>query len=256
MDSVTFAYTGAFVDWVVPAGVHSIDIDMAGAQGSGSSYIGGKGGRLQCTLAASPGDVLRVRVGGQNAYNGGGAPGVAIGGSGANGGGATDIRLNGNSLSDRILVAGGGGGGGGGATGGAGGGTTGGGGTNGADGHGGSGGTPSAGGAGGTGHGSYNDGAAGTSGSGGAGGNGTGSGGGGGGGGWYGGGGGEAGGGTGNRAGGGGGGSSRADTTYASSITHTQAYQAVNGFVTFTFGPASSGFRLGALRLGPSGPGF
>ncbi len=107
----TYSYT-------VPAGVTQIGVDLAGAQGGTSlSSQGGKGGRIQATLAVSPGEVLQLNVGGSGTnyqycvsraggYNGGGS-GYGYGGGG---GGATDIRKGGTAVSNRVLVGGGGGG--------------------------------------------------------------------------------------------------------------------------------------------------
>jgi hypothetical protein len=84
---------------------------------------GGKGAYVQATIAVTPGSIIYVNVGGNNGYNGGGAGGGASGGNNGsltppansqagNGGGASDLRIGGNALSNRVLVAGGGGGGG------------------------------------------------------------------------------------------------------------------------------------------------
>ncbi|MEI6565626.1 MAG: glycine-rich protein, partial [Verrucomicrobiota bacterium] len=132
--SQTFNYTGGMQTLVVPAGVTSIAIDAYGAQGSNNGAVGGLGGRVQGTLAVTPGQTINIYVGGQGGYNGGGAPGAGGSWPGVYGGGATDLRVGGTALANRVLVAGGGGGGGStGASwtayaGGAGGGTTGGGG--------------------------------------------------------------------------------------------------------------------------------
>lgn len=113
----TFSYTGSVQTFTVPSCVSSITIDCKGAQGGGT---GGLGGRVQCTLPVNPGDVLNVYVGGQGGpqqssspggFNGGGSSGpMTTVYPGAGGGGASDIRLNGNALTDRVIVAGGGGG--------------------------------------------------------------------------------------------------------------------------------------------------
>lgn len=115
----TFNFTGGSQTFVVPDGVTSLQVDMAGAQGRyfqnppcGNCYPSGKGGRVQATLAVTPGQTLTIEVGGAmvngsgqqaGGYNGGG-PGTIPGG------GATDIRVGGTALTDRVLVAGGGGG--------------------------------------------------------------------------------------------------------------------------------------------------
>src|SRR6266478_7882717 len=87
----TFTYTGSVQTFTVPLCVTSITIDAKGAQGgdvSGTTACwtpgpvavsGGLGGRTQCTLAVTPGQVLNICVGQQGTltsggYNGGGAP--------------------------------------------------------------------------------------------------------------------------------------------------------------------------------------
>ncbi|MCC2546047.1 hypothetical protein LJY25_06290 [Hymenobacter sp. BT175] len=220
----TFTYTGSAQTYSVPLGVTSLLVDASGAQGGGAaSASGGAGGRVQTTLAVTPGEVLTVYVGGQgsratastNPPEGGGYNGGGHGRSfNYGGGGATDLR-RGAALVDRLVVAGGGGGAasaaggaGGGLTGAAGGGT-----------FPGQGGTQSAGGAGGQGVGTGSLGQGGT-------GNFSG-----GGGGYYGGGGG--GGGSGSN-GGGGGGSSFVAAAGSSATTHTPGYRSGNGTVTLT----------------------
>ncbi|OON70107.1 hypothetical protein B0919_05040 [Hymenobacter sp. CRA2] len=133
--AVTFNYTGGPQTWTVPLGVTSVQVDLAGARGRtidncSNCYRGGRGGRVQATLAVTPGQVLTIEVGGDRGYNpstlyqDGGYNG---GGRGSEpGGGATDIRIGGTGLAHRVLVAGGGGGSGYYARGGPGGGLTGG----------------------------------------------------------------------------------------------------------------------------------
>ncbi|QQX75632.1 MULTISPECIES: M36 family metallopeptidase [Aequorivita] len=110
---ITFTYTGAPEVFIVPAGVTEITVEnwgASGADGDGSGAgIGGLGGYASGVLSVTPGDVINIFVGGQDGYNGGGmVPGSTAG----NGGGASDIRINGVTLADRVLVAAGGGGGG------------------------------------------------------------------------------------------------------------------------------------------------
>ncbi|MBV9719773.1 MAG: hypothetical protein JOZ77_10660 [Candidatus Eremiobacteraeota bacterium] len=123
----TFSYVGAEQSFKVPAGVTKITVVASGAGGpSGKRYVGGNGGRVKATIPVTPGEKLAVFVGGEGGasggasggsggFNGGGTGGIghfsADGGSG--GGGASDIRQNGDGLSNRVLVAGGGGGSGG-----------------------------------------------------------------------------------------------------------------------------------------------
>lgn len=111
--TATFNVTNAVQTWTVPAGVCSVNIQCFGGQGgfNGNGQAGGLGGSASGTLAVSPGQVLYVYVGasGQNGgYNGGGLGGGAW--AGGKGGGASDVRINGTTLADRIIVAGGGGG--------------------------------------------------------------------------------------------------------------------------------------------------
>uniref|UniRef100_UPI0026243364 glycine-rich protein n=1 Tax=uncultured Pontibacter sp. TaxID=453356 RepID=UPI0026243364 len=116
----TFNYTGSAVEWTVPAGVSSIRLEAWGAQGgsalmNGCTTTGGLGGYAKGELTVTPGQVLKIYVGGAGgAGNSGGFNGGGRGGSDANttstGGGASDIRVGVASLNDRILVAAGGGG--------------------------------------------------------------------------------------------------------------------------------------------------
>jgi hypothetical protein len=243
-----FTYNGASQIFVVPAGVTSLTVDMAGAQGGvagsngGPGGAGGRGARVQATLAVTPAAVLRVNVGragftnGPAGFNGGGSSGT--GGVAGSGGDGSDIRTSSGALSDRVLVAGGGGGGGAGGPGAPGGVGGDGGGTIGAAGAaigggstGGGGGSATAGGGGGTsigppglnvpgGDGSLGSGGASDPTYGGAGG-----------GGYYGGGGGGSDNTGADGGSGGGGGSSFAGGT-ASAVTHTRGSQTGNGYVT------------------------
>ncbi len=133
--TVTFNYTGSVQTFTVPPCVNALTIDVQGAQGGSISNLsqspntaaGGKGGRVQGTLAVTPGQVLQIYVGQQGAscsatlscttnaggFNGGGN---GIGGynsynyNAAGGGGASDIRFAPYTLNDRAVTAGGGGG--------------------------------------------------------------------------------------------------------------------------------------------------
>lgn len=102
LETVTFTYSGAEQQWVVPTGVTEVTIDAYGAQGGG--VAGGAGGRAQGVLAVTPGETLRVYVGGAGGYS----STVSSGGSG--GGGASDVRQGGSGLANRRIVAAGGGG--------------------------------------------------------------------------------------------------------------------------------------------------
>lgn len=98
-----YGYTGKEQEFIAPySGL--FQFELTGAQGQNAVYEGGKGGRVTATVKLAKGERVVILVGGQNGYNGGGAGNIS------NGGGATDIRLNGNQLENRVLVAGGGGG--------------------------------------------------------------------------------------------------------------------------------------------------
>jgi hypothetical protein len=135
--SRTFTTTGES-EFVVPAGVTSMQVKLVGGAGSpadGNGPLGGAGALVTGTIAVTPGETLFAEVGGYyavtspdfpvEATNGGGAYGGRHAGAG---GGATDVRMcssnPGNpldplactseqTLQTRLLVAGGGGGGGG-----------------------------------------------------------------------------------------------------------------------------------------------
>lgn len=97
----TFNATGVVQTLTIPPLVSKIHVDCVASKGrdvtSGSySARGGLGGRVQCDLAVQGGETLYIMVGDvpsdvSPSYN------------------ASDIRLSGNTLNDRIIVAGGGG---------------------------------------------------------------------------------------------------------------------------------------------------
>lgn len=110
--STTFSYTGAEQTWVVPAGVTSISVDAYGAQG-GANWVSNTnfGGRVQADIPVTPGSTIYIYVGQQpNGITGGWNGGGNGESAGQGGGGASDIRIGGNTLNDRVIVAGGGGG--------------------------------------------------------------------------------------------------------------------------------------------------
>ena len=130
--TVTFNLTGSEQTWTVPTGVTSLQVVAKGAKGGNGNDVnnpnspGGKGGTVSATLTVTAGSTFYIYVGGQGksgqfadaddgtrAFNGGGLIfGYRYDGTGnGGGGGATDIRIGGNALSNRVLVAGGGGGG-------------------------------------------------------------------------------------------------------------------------------------------------
>jgi hypothetical protein len=120
INSKTFDYTGKKQTFVVPSGVNQLTVIARGGQGSGELQPPrydqpGFPGRVYAVIRVHPGDKLYVFVGGSGAhggFNGGGAGGTAGYGSkkGNAGGGASDIRIGGDTLKDRIIVAAGGGG--------------------------------------------------------------------------------------------------------------------------------------------------
>ena len=94
-------------------------IELWGAEGGKySTYVGGKGGFTTGEIELVAGETIYVYVGGagvtatgnstftSGGYNGGGSANYSAG----TGGGATDVRLNGQELTNRIMVAAGGGG--------------------------------------------------------------------------------------------------------------------------------------------------
>lgn len=117
---VTAYTTPGTYTYTVPAGVTTVLLDVAGAQGGTYTYgKGGKGGRVECVLQVSGGQVLTLDVGsaGGNANGScctaipGGTPGGGNSGGyyyGCGGGGYSAVRNGGT----RLVVAGGGGGGG------------------------------------------------------------------------------------------------------------------------------------------------
>src|SRR5665213_972033 len=131
----TYSYTGSTQTYTVPAGVTSINVTLYGGAGGNGSSNGGLGGETTGTLSVTPGEILKLVVGGvggasalQNTPGGYPDGGESLlGGSfaTAGGGGGSSQILNGSTP---LAIAGGGGGGGanGGGLGGAGGGTVGG----------------------------------------------------------------------------------------------------------------------------------
>ena len=120
----TFEYTGAYEEYVVPTGVTSLRVRAEGGAGSGydgggGNTSGGKGALVDAVIPVTPGETLRVYVGGRGEDNSNGpTPGAGgFNGGGNNysyigaGGGGTDIRRSPYGLADRLVVAGGGGGG-------------------------------------------------------------------------------------------------------------------------------------------------
>ncbi len=125
----TFNYTGGVQTYTVPACVTSLFVDVQGAPGGMGSYSsypqpGGRGGRVQCNIAVTPGQVLNIYVGGtgDNRHNTSSGSGTSLpggyngGGNGfgyycGSGGGRSDIRIGGTAFpGNAVVVAGGGGG--------------------------------------------------------------------------------------------------------------------------------------------------
>lgn len=118
----SFTYTGANQSFTVPCGVSTLNIQLWGAGGAGSSYAsGGSGAYVSGTLTVTPGDVLTIVVGqgGVVPANtaatsvvgyGGGAGGGFTTNKGSGGGGRSAVQFP--SGTD-IITAGGGGGAGG-----------------------------------------------------------------------------------------------------------------------------------------------
>src|SRR5215475_12544765 len=87
---VTFNFRGLPQEWIVPNNVTSITVDARGAQGGGNGgyapAVGGRGGRVQTTLAVLPGEKLVIYVGGRGgdliSPNTGGPGGFNGGGQG------------------------------------------------------------------------------------------------------------------------------------------------------------------------------
>ena len=123
LDISNFVYTGGDQYFSVPVGVYSITVSLTGASGGdvtrNAGYIGygGKGATISANIPVTPGETLKIIIGGQGldsagGFNGGGTtcpthPSYPSG----TGGGASDIRRSPYALTDRLLVAGGGGGG-------------------------------------------------------------------------------------------------------------------------------------------------
>jgi hypothetical protein len=109
----TFNYTGGAQHFKVPAGVTHITVVALGAHGAGSPEA--YGGRVYAVIPVTPGENLVVYIGGNGSgvtggFNGGGDGGDERNSAGFGGGGASDVREHGDSLKNRVLVAGGGGG--------------------------------------------------------------------------------------------------------------------------------------------------
>lgn len=125
-NTATFNFTGAPQEWIVPPCVFEVCATVRGARGGGNS--GGNGATVNACIPVNPGETLCLYVGGMGSagnvfgvggntsggWNGGGMGHLATN-QNANhhshgGGGASDIRTNGCTCADRVIVAAGGGG--------------------------------------------------------------------------------------------------------------------------------------------------
>ena len=128
-------FTADTLDWLVPAGVHSIDVTaVGGAGGAGGDFqdgiyggSGGAGATVTTTIFVTPGDTIDITIGLAGGDGGGifdagdGGDGYAVGGDGAyggigansggGGGGSSAVQIDGDLVP--AVIAGGGGGGGG-----------------------------------------------------------------------------------------------------------------------------------------------
>jgi hypothetical protein len=103
-ETKTFEYTGEEQKFEVPAGVTSVEIEAAGAQGGPNeinSRPGGKGARLVATFPVTAGETLNVLVGGR---------GVAGGSEVCEGGGGGGSFVDTSATSTGLLLAAAGGG--------------------------------------------------------------------------------------------------------------------------------------------------
>lgn len=111
---------GVSQDFVVPTGVTFITVEAWGARGYYDTFglnLPGYGGYIEALVPVTPGETIRVYVGGTptsgsvsaGGFNGGGRGGGVLA-SGGGGGGASDVRRTPYALADRLVVAGGGGG--------------------------------------------------------------------------------------------------------------------------------------------------
>jgi hypothetical protein len=140
MPTETFTYTGSEQTWEVPSNVTQVRVRLWGAGGGASANADGTnsdrtaGGYVEGDLAVSPGETLRLYVGGTgqdaeantvSSQRAGGWPNGADGAVAtasnndnptarayaAGAGGSSDIRQGGGTTSDIVALAGGGGGG-------------------------------------------------------------------------------------------------------------------------------------------------
>ncbi len=100
----TFDYSGSIENWIVPAGIIKVRIEVWGAQGgSASTASGGKGARMRGDFDVNPGDTIKVLAGQQ----GGNSNNPNSSGWSGGGGGGSYVATNTNQP---LICAGGGGG--------------------------------------------------------------------------------------------------------------------------------------------------
>lgn len=118
--TVEFNYTGGNQQWIVPAGITQVFIDVFAAQGGNSAggAIGGLGGKVRAILPVTPGETLLLMVGGQPTsrtavYGNGGNAGANtsnVNNENMAGGGMSAVFRTSFDMSNALLVAGAGGG--------------------------------------------------------------------------------------------------------------------------------------------------
>lgn len=81
--TTVLSYTGGMVEYIVPPGVTSLNIEALGAQGASgqSGYVGGRGAKMSGDFAVEPGSRLIIAVGGKGAGQNSGSNGGGGGGS-------------------------------------------------------------------------------------------------------------------------------------------------------------------------------
>ena len=106
--NLTYAYTGEMEEFKVNhSGLYKLEVWGAKGGYRSEPANGGNGGYSSGEIHLNSGDVLYISVG--SAGNNGGYNGGGVRTTYSGGGGASDIRIEGKSLYNRILVAGGGG---------------------------------------------------------------------------------------------------------------------------------------------------
>lgn len=111
-DILNCSYSGAKKEIELPAGTYKLEV--WGARGGTYNTAYGRGGYSEGILTLDTPSTLYIYAGGmgQGATVGGFNGGGATNRYGGSGGGGSDVRVNGTSFEDRVIVAGGGGGGG------------------------------------------------------------------------------------------------------------------------------------------------